>query len=41
MHPNIVQRGHRESLSDITVNPGNFRKILQLIVQHYPIGWRL
>lgn len=34
---NIAQRGHRESLSDVTVNPGNFRKILQLVVQHDPI----
>lgn len=33
---NIAQRGHRESLSDVTVNPGNFRKILQLVIQHNP-----
>jgi len=30
---NLAQRGHRENLATDD-NPGNFRKILQLIVQH-------
>jgi hypothetical protein len=34
---NLAQRGHREHDSDAGDNPGNFRKILQLIIRHDPV----
>ena len=31
---NLAQRGHREHSSELGSNPGNFRKILQLVIKH-------
>ena len=33
---NLAQRGHRELLNDIGKNPGNFKKLLTLVVRHDP-----